>query len=301
MHIILSMENSSIIIIGAGRIGRALQSIFKNKSLPLQVLDIEILEPDEQERTQITLKTANIVFLCTPSGAIRQFLELYGKSIAAGTRLVILSKGLDAETGVTLDDLVKKLSPHTTPVLFYGPMLSDEIMAGKGGCGVCASEDTQAAQDIQKLFDDSPISVEITSDVKGVALAGVLKNVYAVVLGLAQGLNWGDNRLGTLVAKTALEMERFIEAQGGSGDTAWGTAGLGDLLATGYGAYSKNRRTGMALAKGETPPEESEGVWSIQIIQKHFPHATQFPIFQAIAGVINKTLKPEEALRRVAR
>lgn len=295
------MDTPVIVIVGAGRIGRALDTIFKHKSLTPAVLDAEINQPEQKAAASAVIQSARIIFLCTPSTAIRQFLESYGGHISPGTRVVILSKGLDSETGSTLDKLVTELAPQATPILLYGPMLSDEIMAGKGGCGVCASEDTQATEDVSALFKDSPISVEQSADVRGVALAGVLKNVYAVVLGLAQGLNWGDNRLGTLVARSAVEMEKFIETEGGTKESALGRAGLADLLATGYGAYSKNRRTGMALARGEALPEGSEGLWSIEIIGKKIPTALQLPIFQAITQVLDKNLKPEEALGQVMR
>jgi glycerol-3-phosphate dehydrogenase (NAD(P)+) len=103
------------------------------------------------------------------------------------------------------------------------------------------------------------------SDMRGVALAGVLKNIYAIGLGIADGLQWGDNKKSRLVTQAIEEMAIIMQALGGKKESAFGGAGLGDLVATGYSPYSRNRRVGYELVKTRVCCLESEGSRALSV------------------------------------
>src|SRR3989338_844635 len=114
-----------------------------------------------------------------------------------------------------------------------------------------------------------------TSDVRGVAVAGVLKNIYALGLGIAHALGWGENQKGWFVSRALREMARAAELLGGTRETMLGIAGLGDLVATGFSPHSHNRTTGALFVTdpGRFPKAESINALPI-IIKKLGAHAS---------------------------
>jgi len=90
----------------------------------------------------------------------------------------------------------------------------------------------------------------------GAALGGILKNVYAILLGCLEKLG-GDERNLEAAALTASvrEMAAIAGALGGQPTTLYGIAGLGDLVATGFSRDSHNRKFGQLLASGKSVAE----------------------------------------------
>jgi glycerol-3-phosphate dehydrogenase (NAD(P)+) len=90
----------------------------------------------------------------------------------------------------------------------------------------------------------------VTTDLCGVELCSTLKNVYAIALGICDGMGLGANTKAFVGTLAMDEMARICEALGGRADTVYGLAGLGDLLTTGYSRHSRNRTLGELLGKG---------------------------------------------------
>jgi glycerol-3-phosphate dehydrogenase (NAD(P)+) len=124
---------------------------------------------------------------------------------------------------------------------------------------------------------------------RGVALAGIIKNIYAIGLGIAGGLMWGDNQKGWLTGVAIREMANIIKLLGGEKETAYSVAGLGDLIATGYSPYSRNREVGNELVKTGTCCLESEGSRSLPIIASLLgQEKNTLPFFTALEEILIK-------------
>ena len=125
-------------------------------------------------------------------------------------------------------------------------------------------------------------------------IAGAVKNVLAIAAGIADGLGFGANTRAALVARGLSEMVRLGEVVGGRAATFVGLAGLGDLVLTCTDDQSRNRRFGLALARGESPQEAAaalgqvvEGVeTSAQVMALAHRFAVEMPICEQVRNVV---------------
>src|SRR5581483_2671298 len=117
---------------------------------------------------------------------------------------------------------------------------------------VAASEDPALARQVQGWLATERFRVYTNSDVRGVELAGALKNVIGIAAGISDGLGLGDNAKSALLTRGQAEMARFGVALGAVAETFWGLAGMGDLITTCISSHGRNRQLGMRLARGET-------------------------------------------------
>jgi glycerol-3-phosphate dehydrogenase (NAD(P)+) len=107
-------------------------------------------------------------------------------------------------------------------------------------------------------FSTNTYRVYLCRDVAGVELCSALKNVYALALGICDGLTSEaegkrDNLKALLFSRAVGEMIAVVEAFGGNSDTATGLAGVGDLHVTAQSG--RNRRFGEMVGKGIKPRE----------------------------------------------
>ncbi|MDZ7748251.1 MAG: NAD(P)H-dependent glycerol-3-phosphate dehydrogenase [Halofilum sp. (in: g-proteobacteria)] len=89
----------------------------------------------------------------------------------------------------------------------------------------------------------------------GVELGGALKNVLAIACGVADGLGFGANARAAVITRGLAELMRLGERMGCRRETFMGLAGIGDLVLTCTDDQSRNRRFGLAMARGLTVDE----------------------------------------------
>lgn len=280
---------ATIAIIGAGAIGRALGGVLTGGKHRILFWDVDASKAPHQGTIQDAVRVADFIFLCIPSKAVRSAVQDMRRVIRPGAVMVALAKGVEASSGMTMDRLLEDALPRGIAyALFGGPMLAAEISSGMPTTGVLGGDDARACRRVAELFTETSLHVVCSDDRHGVALAGTLKNIYAVALGIAQALGWGDNQKGWLVASALREMGEIAERLGGRRETVYGFAGLGDLVATGFSPHSRNRRVGEAMVMGETISGESTN--ALPAIVKRIGGAREtFPILAALGEImINK-------------
>lgn len=175
-------------------------------------------------------------------------------------------------------------------------MIAEEILAGLPAIGVAASTSVDARSVVATLFDRTPLVVCQTDDLAGAVLAAALKNIYALGLGICDGLQMGSNIHGALVAQATREMMHMIETIGGNPQTAFGPAGLGDLVATAQSANSTNYTTGTRFAQNLKPVRGSEALNTIPCIV-NIPGVVlaDIPFLRSIYGVVVEKSPAREA------
>lgn len=166
--------------------------------------------------------------------------------------VVIASKGIAPGTGELLCDVVQRLHPDAQTLVLSGPNLAVELMRGIPTASVIACPDEAKAEQVAMSFNCRTLRVYITPDRIGVSLAGALKNVLAISAGMSDGLGFGDNTKGALVARGVLEMTRLGVAMGAQPTTFIGVAGVGDLFATANSKLSRNYRVGFGIGEGRS-------------------------------------------------
>lgn len=218
---------------------------------------------------------ANIIFLCVPSWAMAEVVNTIKPSLSSETILVSLAKGVDSDSGHTMDELMR--DPFA---LLAGPMLAEEIMKNLPAAAVIATSNPQVFASVSQLFSDTSLQVAHSPDVHHTALASVLKNVYALGLGIAEAEKSGDNFKGQYICEAVNEMSQLCET------AAYSLAGLGDLVATGFSSYSTNHQTGMEILAGKEPSKPSEGLHSLKYVRDKFQQTGDVPpLLQSIINV----------------
>jgi len=222
-----------------------------------------------------------------------------GNSIQA-----IATKGIEPESLVLMGDVVMQELPGHSVVAISGPSFALEVARRQPTAVVAASTDPAASATVQRAFSTRAFRVYTTDDVRGVELAGAVKNVMAVATGIAEGLGLGLNPRAALITRGLAETTRLGVALGARPETFAGLAGLGDLVLTCTGALSRNRSVGVEVGKGRALAEilagtetVAEGVRNARSTVALASRAgVNMPIAEAVCRVLFESQPPGEAI-----
>ncbi|MBI4032642.1 NAD(P)-binding domain-containing protein [Candidatus Berkelbacteria bacterium] len=276
----------NIAIIGAGALGAALAKVLTDAGQRFAQWDVATEKLPKQITTQEAVGGAEIVLLCIPTNSTRAAAEVILPHLPQDAIVVSLSKGMEAETGKLIDELLDEVFPDHETALLSGPMLAAELSAGKLGAATVAADDRETSQRVIESLNGTALILESSTDRRGVALCGVLKNIYAIGLGIAHSLDWGENANGWLIAHVLGEMEAIATELGGQRETIFSVAGIGDFVATALSETSRNHQYGFALARGETPSYVSEGAIALPKLLDRLGASVNQPFLQAIRNVV---------------
>ena len=203
------------------------------------------------------VKGCKVVILATPSFAVRSTARQMGPLLDPGTAVVLVSKGIEKDTSLTLTQVVEQEVRADCPVVaLCGPSHAEEVGRRVPTAVVSASQNQQAAELVQDLFMNERFRVYASDDVIGVELGAALKNVIALCAGCIDGMGFGDNTKAMLMTRGLTEIARLGVAMGGRQETFAGLTGVGDLIVTCCSMHSRNRRCGILIGKG-TPVEQA--------------------------------------------
>jgi glycerol-3-phosphate dehydrogenase (NAD(P)+) len=196
---------------------------------------------------------AEIVLFAVPSQYLRGVLKEQTRAFSGARRFVSATKGLEEGTHLRMSEVIGEVLPWAKDVVVLsGPTFAREVARREPTALVAASSSADAAKEVQTRFSTESFRIDTNDDVAGVELAGALKNVIALAVGVATGLGLGHNPAAALMTRGLAEIARLVEAMGGRRDTVAGLAGMGDLVLTCTGHLSRNRRVGIELGKGRS-------------------------------------------------
>src|SRR4029078_5751293 len=155
------------------------------------------------------------------------------------TPVVRLVKGLEQVTHRRMTEIVDAVLPGHPAGVLAGPNIAREVVAGYAAAAVVAMSDQHLAAQLGELFRTKYFRIYSSSDVVGVEIAGALKNVFALAVGMGDGLGGGDNTRAMVITRSLREMTRLAERVGGDRETCSGLAGMGDMVATCTSPYSR--------------------------------------------------------------
>ena len=333
------MTQRTIAVLGAGSWGSALAQLLGGKGYAVRLWDrdAELMEairarglnpkylPDVPFAPTVAatpampdaLDGADWAVVAVASEGARAVVAEAADFLAPQTALLSAAKGLEADTGLTVSEVITALLSdvaHAGLAVLSGPNLARELMRDVPTASVVASLDPQQARAAQSLLmTERTFRVYTHTDVKGVELGGALKNVLAIGAGLSDGLGFGDNTKAALMTRGLMEMTQLGVAAGGRALTFLGLSGVGDLMATASSRLSRNYRVGLGLAGGKALAQihaelgqAAEGVptaRAAQILSRR--HGVQTPVLAAIHAVLHEGLSPavavEELMTRAAR
>lgn len=294
----MNSTESTYGIVGGGAIGQAL-------GLALTTANKTVLFWDQDKAKSTTesidnlVEQSTILILAVPSSAVRSVLGTISVLINPNHVVLTLAKGVEAGF-ITMEKVLLDELPASTPYgLVYGPMLAEEISSNQSGYGVLAAScDNTSTATLIKDFAAGNIHLQYSSDIESVAVCGTLKNIYAMALGVIDGLKVGANTKAMFTAECVDEMRRIIHKLGLNEHVAYDACGLADLLATGWSRSSRNRKIGQSLVNSKQPIMEGEGLNSLAELSKHTP-LDSFVIAQTLHQIINAKASAEQILDHV--
>ena len=87
---------------------------------------------------------------------------------------------------------------------------------------------------------------------------GSLKNIYAILMGILEGLSCNESTKAMFMTKIAKEIEKILESFSCNKETILSYAGIGDLLLTCTSISSRNYSFGVLLGQGVEKTQISE-------------------------------------------
>lgn len=192
------------------------------------------------------------ILIAVPSYVFRVVLMKFKLKLNSNIRIIIASKGLDPETGRLLQDVVRDVLGNDIPIsVISGPTFARELAIGLPTAIALASTDIEFGCYVQDLLNSiKNLRVYKNTDIIGVQIAGAVKNVIAIGVGISDGMGFGSNARTALITRGLAEMTRLGIAMGSTIDAFIGLAGLGDLVLTCTDNQSRNRRFGVLLGQG---------------------------------------------------
>lgn len=266
-------------------------------------------------------QSCDVLFFMVPSSGFQNVVRIFSPFLFPYHLIIHGTKGLclNLKEGETLET-VKKIKrsqiltmsevilQETVAVrvgCLAGPNLSKELSQGQPAATVIASKYNEVILEGQSLLRSEKFQVYGNSDIIGVEISGVLKNIIAIAAGALAGLGLGENAKGLLISRGMVEMIHLGNALGGSIKSVMGLAGIGDLVTTCNSVHSRNYTVGFRLAKGDTleailgdMDEVAEGINTVRIIKAFLETADlRAPITENLYRVLFEDLEIEEALQ----
>ncbi|MDR1496884.1 MAG: NAD(P)-dependent glycerol-3-phosphate dehydrogenase [Puniceicoccales bacterium] len=267
------------------------------------------------------LMEADAVIFACPSPALRATAASLHSVLDTARRVRIfisLVKGLEQHTLLRpLQVIASELPNHTLGVL-SGPTNAAEIARALPAAAIFASNgDETTTQLVQKaLSTDSLLRVYRSTDTAGVELGGILKNIYAIGAGICDGLQLGSNAKASYLTRAIYEMTHLGVAAGGKAETFLGLSGVGDLIATAHGKWSRNRALGERLAQTDNTNTQGGEPIADDFAARHTAegyratacfmefankHQISAPILKEIHNILYGVLKPSETISNLMR
>lgn len=289
---------SSIAIIGAGKWGSALYHALNAKNTCF------ISSPTPRKMPNfISIKKAlecEYLIFALSTQALHAWLKTHFKNQNA--KVLIASKGIEARTGLFLDEIFMEFLDESQICVLSGPSFATEVENHLPTALMINGKNLALCKEFANFFPDF-IKTYIDDDVRGAEICGAYKNVLAIASGICDGLKLGNNARASLIARGLIEMHRFGKFFKAKEETFLGLSGAGDLFLTASSVLSRNYRVGLMLAQGknlqeilQTLGEVAEGVKTAFAIEKL---AKENQIYTPIVSEVARILEGESVKNSV--
>jgi len=256
------------------------------------------------------LAGADLVVFAVPAQTLRANLDDWAPLIPPGALLVSLIKGIELGTSMRMSEVITSVLgvDAARVAVVSGPNLAREIARRQIAATVVASISPATGLALQEACHTPYFRPYTNTDVTGCELGGAVKNIIAIVVGIAVAMGLGDNTKATLITRGLAEISRLGSALGAQPQTFAGLAGMGDLVATCSSPLSRNRTFGENLGRGMSAAaaaaatsQIAEGVASCgPVLKLARDHGVEMPITEVAEAVMRDGLPVEQAAAMLA-
>lgn len=296
-----------------GRDKNQLKEIQKDRENKKYLPQIKLSENiHAEEELENAVKDVSAVILCLPSSATRLVLEQlkeFYPDLKKLPPILSTAKGLEKNTNRRTSEIVEQVFSQEVPhFVLSGPSFAAEVAKGLPTAVVLAKGSKNFHEQFDfcaRLFHRGTMRVYTSTDLIGVELGGVLKNIIAIAAGVSDGLNLGLNARAALLTRGLREITRLIEVEGGQKDTVVGLSGLGDLMLTATGDLSRNRSFGILLGQGNSIDDSIKKIGQTiealttaeSALELAIKKNIEVPIIEQVAGILSNKTTPIKALQ----
>ena len=250
------------------------------------------------------IANAQIILIAVPSIIFEDIIERIKSFVDKDAMIISCTKGIKSDPFRSMTDIIYSkidFANENNIGVLSGPNLAKEIAENKIAGTVIASKNNSLISKVKLLLSSKTFKVFSSNDVQGVELSGALKNVYAIICGIAESLNVGENALGLILTRSMAEMSRFAVAKGANPITFLGLSGMGDLVATCTSNLSRNFQLGVCLGEGLSLEESknnvgqiAEGLRTLEVLKKEAEKLNiSMPLVNSLHNLINKDTSPK--------
>jgi glycerol-3-phosphate dehydrogenase (NAD(P)+) len=319
------MTVSKVAVLGGGSFGTVIANIIAENGYPVffwmrsREMAREVNERRENsqylpgyrldERVTATndmrtaVADADIIFVAVPSHSFRAVVRLMRHFFPPEAMLISTTKGIERGTFMLMSQILRQEAPHARVGVLSGPNLAKEIAKRDLTGTVIASEHTLVREAVKEILASDYFRVYSNDDFFGIELGGSLKNIYAIIAGLAAALGMGYNTNSMLITRSLTEMARFGRELGADPMTFLGLAGVGDLIVTCSTPLSRNYRIGYLLGQGKTLEEASrevgqvaEGLNTLKLVKEK---AEDLGVYMPLASALYRVIYEGESIERI--
>jgi len=273
-------ENLTIVFIGSGAISTAIGNVLSlKKQYDVRLLSIEKEVVDSINKNHVNnkyfpnvdlhpslkatmdknvLSEADIIFIGIPSNIVVGYIEKYKGLINSKSLIVNLAKGFGPDHK-TIPTVLAKVLPNQI-FSMKGPSFAREIINNMATGLTVVSKRDKNFNLFEDIFKGTSIYLDFSTDVAGVELASILKNIYAIIVGIVDAHFDSPNLRSLILTKAINEMRYVISKFGGKEETMFNYCGFGDFSLTALNDLSRNRTLGLLIGKGFFTTDISEKV-----------------------------------------
>jgi len=250
---------------------------------------------------------SNIYVLAVPAQTLRENLNNWKPMFEPNALIISTLKGIEVSTMSRMTEIISEVLETQNVAIITGPNLANELVLRQPAGAVAAAPTIAIAEKVQQLFTTPYYRVYTSVDVLGCELAGAIKSVIALAVGMSIGMGYGENTQAMLITRGLNEVARLCAAHNADPLSAAGLAGMGDLVASCGSALSRNRTFGEVLGKSgsmdvarTTVAKTVEGVASSSaVLEISHRVGIEVPVIEAVADVVSGSLTPEQAIDRL--
>ncbi len=290
------MSGKKILLLGYGEMGHTMEYLL-SPAHAISIWDPYYKGKLEKIDLEQTASQVEFVIFCTPTAPLFDLAQRLLPHLPTDCTCLSMAKALDPSGRTAAEALREGLESRIEHAFLYGPMIAEELLADRPGFALLAGSSTACLEKTGRLFHGTDLKLKLDNDLQGAAWCAALKNVYALLFGMADELELGDNTRGFLAVETLAEMAAIMTLKGGRPATPYTLAGLGDLITTATSEGSHHHELGRRLARNERDDISGEGINTLNIIHKFsLLEKHRFPFFSLIDQVVREAGNPEELL-----
>lgn len=255
------------------------------------------------------VRNSDVIIFAVPSAFLGLTLEPLDRRALDGKFIISAIKGIVPDGYLTVAEWFNQRYdvPFDRIGIVTGPCHAEEVALERLSYLTMVCKDLDTAAQLGEKFANDFIRVSTSTDIYGAEYAAVLKNIYAIAVGIAHGLGYGDNFLAVLISNAAMEMEHFLTETFRADRNICRSAYLGDLLVTCYSQFSRNRTFGVMIGKGYSVKNAqmemnmiAEGYYAADCIHRlRARFGIDMPIAEAVYGILYERRNPTDQMKSI--